>query len=298
MKLFDELRAFLFSSSRFRKFILLRNFYKFKYSLLRLKKIKNPVSGYIVSLTTVHSRINTVHFTIYSLLCQSIRPEKIVLWVSENSYGYDEGISFKEIPKVLQDLVSKNKNFEIKFCENFGPHTKLIPSLRFYSGFNIITADDDVLYPSTWAQDLIKASNKNLNSIVCHCARKIKIKEGSFLKYKDWPHAIQETKGLSLLPLGTCGVLYPFSLNKFYGELIGKKPFVAPFADDIEFRNFFLLKKVSVLKIGNYKRKGFDFGFAMKTQLHSENLYGQRNDLYLEPLYQAWAKIILDEKIG
>ena len=43
-------------------------------------------NGIIVSLTTFGKRINNVHLTIESIFRQTIRPEKIILWLAESEF--------------------------------------------------------------------------------------------------------------------------------------------------------------------------------------------------------------------
>jgi hypothetical protein len=96
---------------------------------------------YIVSLTSYGKRLRmTAPYAIITLLNQSVRPDKIVLWVG---HGDKENI-----PAIMNRLTKKG--LEIRFCEDVKSYTKLVPALREFPEDCIITSDDDIYYPKNW----------------------------------------------------------------------------------------------------------------------------------------------------
>ena len=67
-----------------------------------------------VSLSTIPSRINTIHKSIDSLINQSVKPDKIFLNIPLDFKRFKEKILDKDIPK-LPDIV------EITRCDDCGP---------------------------------------------------------------------------------------------------------------------------------------------------------------------------------
>ena len=61
----------------------------------------------IVSLTTIESRLKKVHITLRSVMNQSKKPEKIILWINDNDKN--------KIPKSLNILAGDL--LEIKFLK-------------------------------------------------------------------------------------------------------------------------------------------------------------------------------------
>ena len=100
----------------------------------------------IVSLTTYPARINTVYQTISTLLNQTIKPDRVVLWLAKEQF---EGLNLPENLTQLQKY-----GLEIKWCEDIKSYKKLVPSLREYPNGIIITADDDIFYPSDFVESL------------------------------------------------------------------------------------------------------------------------------------------------
>ena len=103
------------------------------------QKGTNNKSEIIVSLTSFPERINTVWMTITSLLLQTHKPCKIILWLSKEQF--ENTI----LPQKLVQL--KKYGLEIKWCDDLKPHKKYFYCMQEYSDKCIVIADDDVFYP-------------------------------------------------------------------------------------------------------------------------------------------------------
>jgi hypothetical protein len=109
-------------------------------------------SDAIVTMTTIPSRMALIGETLKSLLRQTRAPARIVINVPHVSRREQREY---EIPAYLERLAS----VEIHRCDDWGPATKLIPSLlRFPAGQKLVVADDDRIYPPNLVEDLERAS--------------------------------------------------------------------------------------------------------------------------------------------
>ena len=120
----------------------------------------------IISFTTIPSRINKTQEMINSLLNQTMKPDEIVLWIGKEYKRVNGKI---EIPKFIADT-----DIKVKYCDDIGPFTKLFYSLKENwedKECLIITADDDVFYPPTWFENLIKTSELYPNSAIGYRGR-------------------------------------------------------------------------------------------------------------------------------
>ena len=79
------------------------------------------MSKVIISLTTIHSRVEKIHHVITSLLTQNCNiPFEIKLFISKEGYLLDEGIP--EIPEALRSLENdNNEKFSVNYTENIAP---------------------------------------------------------------------------------------------------------------------------------------------------------------------------------
>ncbi|MDR2409925.1 MAG: hypothetical protein LBE13_17690 [Bacteroidales bacterium] len=200
------------------------------------KLSEETVHGLIVSLTSFPERIDEIKYTIYSLLDQTVSPEKIVLWLAESQFSNKE----KELPKILLDL--QKYNFEINWCEDIKSYKKLIPSIKHYPDYYILTADDDLYYERKWLQKIWDEHLRYPDDYICHIAYRIKFnKEGGILPYCGWKYIKSSDSSLINFPLSGAGGLH--HKNYLSPDITNKELFLnlCPYADDIWF--YFMLIK-------------------------------------------------------
>ena len=94
-----------------------------------------------VSLSTIPKRIKNINRSVDSLLKQTKKPDKIFINIPYKYNRFDEIISDNQIPKFSNDIV------EVTRCEDCGPGTKLLGSLKKLKKDSLlILADDDHVY--------------------------------------------------------------------------------------------------------------------------------------------------------
>ncbi len=200
----------------------------------------------IVSLTSYPKRINTVVKTINTLLQQTIKPDKIILWLAEEQFPNKE----KDLPEDLLKL--EDLGLTIDWCEDIRSYKKLIPTLEKYPNAIIVTADDDIYYENDWLESLYNAYLKNKNHIYVRRAIRVNFKNGRLIRLSDRQVNYKnffEPSYLNQL-VGCGGCLYP--PHCFYKDILDKKKFmsVIPTHDDVYFWFMLLLnkRKIQVVK--------------------------------------------------
>lgn len=205
------------------------------------------VSAPIVSLTSFPARINEVHHTIQSLLSQTFKPLKVILWLSSEEFPQKE----KELPISLTNLVSKK--FEIKWFRNIRSYKKLIPTLQEYPQNVIVTADDDVLYPPEWLNKLWQAYLQYPHCIIAHRIHQVKLtKDKNIAPYNTWAQNISCFAALYQNFLtGVGGVLYP--PKSLHPDVFKEEVFMKICAkqDDIWFWAMALLNHTPIKQVKN-----------------------------------------------
>lgn len=171
----------------------------------------------IVSFTTYPARINTIDRCLEAMIRQTIKPDKIILYLAENQFPEK---------KLSIDLTQYQEDgFEIHWCqEDLGPHKKYYYAMQEFPEDIIITIDDDFWYPETLVEDLIRGYQKFPMCIIARCAHLITaLPDGSIAPYAEWyircEKYVNEPK-MNLFAVGCGGILYPPKLLP--GEVFNK----------------------------------------------------------------------------
>lgn len=77
----------------------------------------------IVSFTSYPARIYYLPYVVYSLLIQSVKPDKLILWLAKEQFPNLEN----DLPQSLLKL--KNNGLTIKWCRDIKSYKKLIPAV-------------------------------------------------------------------------------------------------------------------------------------------------------------------------
>lgn len=206
----------------------------------------------IVSLTTYGRRIHSVYLTIESLMEQTMKANRIILWL-------DESFRDKKLPKSLEMLC--DRGLEIAFCKDVRSYKKLVPALCKFPNDVIITADDDLLYDANMLENLILPYLENPHYIYTNRAHKILLDQDKGLKsYNDWEYESRCVEASKFVfPTGGGGVLYPpHSLDD---EVLNEEVFmdICPFADDVWFKAMSLKKGTLVKRVETISPNGCEY---------------------------------------
>ena len=264
--------------------VLFNVFYPFSFCFLR-QGIDSD-SEIIVSLTTFPARIDTVWITIMTLLRQSVRPFKIVLWLSTDEFPNMK----KGLPSKLLRL--EKYGLDIRFCDNLYSHKKYYYSMKEFPNYYIVTVDDDMFYPENLLQKLIETHFKYPNAVVCSYAHRIIVnEEGKIEEYDNWiKGTIERGPAFDLMPVGFGGVLYP-------PDILSKKVFDkecilinCPKTDDLWLKFMSLKNKKAVVRCDTMPFQFFSIIRTQKSSLLIENVHQKKNDIAIEKLSSLFPK--------
>ncbi len=156
-----------------------------------------------VSLTSFPPRLPTLHLCIKSLMRQTMKPDRIVLYLGADCEG---------IPLPQKLLALQKKGLTVKYVGgDLRPHKKYIYAMREYPEDFIVTADDDLLYRKDMLESLWKAHLAHPEALAASRVHLMKQSGGRILPYRDW---LQETGTVrepthALLSTNGAGSLFP-----------------------------------------------------------------------------------------
>lgn len=198
----------------------------------------------IVSLTTFPERIETVDITIDTLLNQTVKPDKLVLWLAEEQFPNKEN----DLPEKLLKL--RESGLEIRWCEDLKSYKKLVPALREFPNDVIVTADDDLYYQKDWLESLYSEYLKDNRYIYTRRACGEFLRDNTLYVSPHYANNNYEPTFLNQL-MGGAGTLYPpHSLNSDATNIELIKTLV-PTHDDIYFWIMAILNNTRIKLIKN-----------------------------------------------
>jgi len=234
----------------------------------------------IVSMTSYPERFGEIDLCIKSLLLQSYKPDKIIIWFGSDSQERDLTESMREYQKY---------GVEYRFDpqKNLKAHKKYYYAMREFPEDIVITVDDDAVYPRNTVRSLIKNYYKHPNAVSARRVHKITFKNNKINPYDKWKKEYRWAFGerFDLMAVGVGGVLYPphclnenaFDTNALIDNCIN--------ADDIWLKCMETLKKTKVVwtpcLFCHPPTLRFDRGLSSINSVH--------NDEYIESVMKLYS---------
>ncbi len=246
----------------------------------------------IVSFTSFPERINNLMPTLKSIFKQTIKPDKIVLYLAETEFKNRE----EDLPIYLKNLLKKNK-FNIEWCNDLKCHKKYFYALQKYCEGIVILIDDDLVYDNDLIEKLIKSYLDfpyAVSTIRTHLMIK-NPKSNSFVKYINWPrqtNAFIKKPSMQLFATTGSGTLIPPNLLKFdlFDEELIKK--ICLYSDDIWLKTIEVLSNVPVVQSNEFKGLKLVLK-SQKNALFRQNVCNNKNDIYMKNIVEY-----IDGKFG
>ncbi len=241
----------------------------------------------ILSLTSYEERFDDLVISIYSLLNQKIKPDRIILWLSDEYDGVND------LPYEITRFIKNG--LEIRFVKDIKSYTKAIYAFKEFPNSIIVTADDDIYYPKNWLEKLYYSYIAHSEDIHVHRAHRVKFSGGQLAPYETWDrHVSEETARFDNFLTGVGGVLYP--PNCFTKEVLREDVFLknSPTADDVWFWVMALVHNKKIRVVKNHIKNLACTNILRQILFNKGTLYAKNskglNDLQLENLMKLYGQ--------
>ena len=240
----------------------------------------------IVSLTTYDKRLYDVHLAIESVMQQTMKANRIILWLADE-------LKDRPLPRAL--MMQCERGLEIRFCKDLRSYKKLVPALQEFPENAIITIDDDILYEIDMLERLISAYQQDSHYIYCCRQHYMRLdKNRHLLPYRQWKweYPVIGEADVMNFPTGCAGTLYPpHSLDE---EVFNETVFmdICPYADDVWFKAMAMKKGTLSQKVCTHFASGNDFlenDSVQETRLSKLNTEGEcLNDKQIDAVFRKY----------
>lgn len=240
----------------------------------------------IVSLTTFGKRLYEVYLTIESIMQQTVKPNKIVLWLAD-------GLKGKDLPRILKH--QEKRGLEVRYCKDIKSYKKLIPSLKAFPDDFIITIDDDVIYEFDMIENLLRSYQKAPGFVYANRIRRMtKTADGKLAPYNSWNIIKQPMEDSPLnIPTGVGGVLYP--PHCFQNEVFEEGVFmnICGHADDIWFKSMCLLNGIQSRLAQIHEPVYYENESVQDVALYNTNVNRHDNDEQTLAVFRKYSLLSL-----
>lgn len=232
----------------------------------------------VVSLTSYPPRFENIGLCLKSLLLQSVKPDRIIVYL-----GSDTAVT--NITEEMRSFEQYGIEYHIDTEKNLRSHKKYYYALQEFPDAVVVTADDDIIYPKTWLEKLLKMHEKYPYDICAWRVHKIEFDNRGFLKpYTDWrwQYRRSDFSRSDLVATGGAGAVYPsgaLAHSAFDFEMIEK---LCPNADDLWLKCMEILNGRKVVWVKNKQVMPYEILDEHNTGLNVANVAGGENDKQLK----------------
>lgn len=275
-------RQLLFSKF-FLKRELTKNFNKYNSSHQYGLNSAERMQRIIVSLTTIPERLCYVKYVLDSMLRQSIKPDKLILFLNDKNEE-------SALPEEFKNFFERG--LEIRYVRDIGPHTKYFYAFKEFPESIIITVDDDIWYPENLVEKLLENYQLFPNAISANRIHKIVYNEKKIpLSYNQWDFDSSGRRSrvsFDNFATGVGGVLYPPKLLKDCFFDIDKIEMLSLKNDDIWLKVVENFSKVPVAKAYNKDNLILNIDGTQEISLNSFNVHEHRNDQIINDILKKY----------
>ena len=244
---------------------------RYKAKKLRNMTIKKPLQcregkrRVIVSLTSFPARFDTLDICIKSLFAQSVKPDKIVLYLGKEC---DDAV----LPGRLTELEKYGLEIKRGYAD-IRPHKKYFFAMQEYPEDIIITVDDDLMYDRNMIKSLLESYKDNPNAVSARRVHRITSSGGDLEPYDSFDKCWTKTTEPSHILLSTngAGTLFPpGSLPEEAFDIDTIKKLCLD-ADDIWIKFMLIKKGVPVVWVKSHQSMPPEIPGTQKVALYYSN---------------------------
>ncbi|MBQ9930333.1 MAG: hypothetical protein IJO72_06105 [Oscillospiraceae bacterium] len=235
-------------------------------------------------MTSFPARINYAHLAIKSLMQQSCKPDRIILWLAEEQFPNHT------LPESLTDL--EKYGLEIKWCDNLFGHKKYFYCIQEQKENEVvITFDDDIIYPIDAIKRLVAKHREFPGCLVCERAQAFPKKKTNLYNVGRWDTISDvacKQPSFSVCPSTGGGYLIPYGA---YPQHMLKKELIIKYAlknDDMWCMFMAAENGVRFIKTRKYHKIFSLVAQSQTVQLATQNVVENASEIDFKKLMEAY----------
>lgn len=242
----------------------------------------------IASLTSYPMRLDTIGPAVESIASQTVKPDRIVLWLARGQFP--DG----ELPHAIEPLY--DLGLEVMWCEDdTRSYKRSINSLQEFPDDILVFFDDDLVYQDDLLESMLRSHEEHPRAVIATRVHRMTFGDDGYpLPYARWVQSDRSHVGeerMDLLATSGAGTLYP--PHVLPDEASDQDAFMrlAPTADDIWLKVMQAIAGTPVVLARSDCRFRYAEGTQEVSALWDENQYLDLNDRALSALLEEYDDI-------
>jgi hypothetical protein len=228
-----------------------------------------------LTLTTHGGRLSRVFIAIEGIARGAVLPRRIILYLYQN-----DG---RPLPRSIVRL--ERRGLEVRRVADSGRHTKYFPYVcaDWDGEICLVTADDAVIYPRAWLQELYATSQAHrLPTVVCHRAYRITFEGSQIAPYNSWGEVRTIEPSFLNFATGASGIHYPVGVLRIINDLGFGFQGRCDRADDIWLHKCAVTAKTRIVQCSSMPRQFPTTPGTQRESLLASNVGRDANDAQIQ----------------
>ncbi|MEV8266699.1 hypothetical protein [Microbacterium sp. NPDC076911] len=236
------------------------------------ERIVDESSLVTVTMTTHGRRIEDVWLALESIGRGTVLPGRLILWL--DSAPKRQNWRLRRLEK---------RGLEIRYCEpGFGVHTKYWPYLlESAAEVPLVLSDDDIVYPATWLEHLMRVHLEHPELVVAYRAHVIGMSDDGFLPYATWRSCDDDEPSFAHFATSVSGQILPVPLQRALldeGDIFRT---LAPSADDVWLHRTAVISGFRTRQVAQGQQHWWFIPGSQVSGLNALNVAGGANDVQM-----------------
>lgn len=242
-------------------------------------RVVDATSRSVVSVTTHGKRIKSVHTALESIARGTALPARLILWLDDPTIA-------ARLPRAIRRLQARGLEV-ITVPRGMRVHTKYyfyVQSSEHHAA-DLVTADDDIVYPPEWLAGLEAAAAGHPGSIIAYRSHSMVVADEGITPYRSWPPTSSTEPSFRNFGTSVSGQLWPASFLDFVREQGDAFRAITPDNDDVWLHALAVRSGVRVAQVAAHSQH---FPFVPGTQavgLYLTNTVEGANDRQIAATY-------------
>lgn len=245
------------------------------------ESVVDASSSSVVTVTTHGARIRSVHTALESIARGTALPARLILWLDDPAIAARPPRAIRRLQRRGLEVITVPRGMRV--------HTKYYFYVLSSDSHvaDLVTADDDIVYPPEWLASLQAAAAQHPGSIIAYRSHSMTVTDEGITAYTSWRPTSSTEPSFRNFGTSVSGQLWPAAFLDYVREQGDAFMATTPNNDDVWLHALAVRSGVRVAQVTEHSQH---FPFVPGTQavgLYLTNTVESGNDRQIAATYSA-----------